>query len=95
MLVATNEEARQAKELFAESEGIDIYSAPAVALATLVRSVEEGRIDPEKTVMLNITGGGEKRFKSGKKLHYLRPSVVFPIDPDPAEVMKKVEALFA
>ncbi len=95
VLVATNEEARQAKELFAESEGIDIYSAPAVALATLIRSVEAGRIDPGKTVMLNITGGGEKRVKSGKNLHYLRPSVVFPIDPDPAEVMKKVEALFA
>ncbi len=95
VLVATNEEARAAKELFAELEGIDIYSAPAVALATLIQTVEAGRIDPEKTVMLNITGGGEKRFMEGKTLHYLEPSIVFPIDPDPADVVRKVEALFA
>ena len=66
--------ARAAKELFLECEGVDIYSAPAVALATLIQAVRDGEVDPEKIVMLNVTGGGEKRFMQGKKLHYLKPS---------------------
>lgn len=95
ILVATNEEARAAKKLFAETEGIDIYSAPAVALATLIQCVRSGAIDPEKIIMLNVTGGGEKRFMTGKKLHYLKPSLVFHIDPDADEVVEKVNELFA
>ena len=95
ILVATNEEARAAKELFLECEGVDIYSAPAVALATLIQAVRDGEVDPEKIVMLNVTGGGEKRFMQGKKLHYLKPSAVFPIDPDAKEVAEKVGRLFS
>jgi len=94
ILVATNDEARAAKKLFAELEGVDIYSAPAVALATLIKSVRDGRIAPEEYVMLNVTGGGEKRFMEGKELFFLKPSHVFDIDPDPKEVAEKVEALF-
>lgn len=94
ILVATNDEARAAKKLFAELEGVDIYSAPAVALATLIKSVRDGRIAPEEYVMLNVTGGGEKRFIEGKELFFLKPSHVFDIDPDPKEVAEKVEALF-
>ena len=94
ILVATNEEARAAKKLFAETEGVDIYSAPAVALATLIQCVHSGTIDPEKIIMLNVTGGGEKRFMAGKKLYYLKPSLVFHIDPDVNEVIEKVNKLF-
>ena len=44
--------------------------------------------------MLNVTGGGEKRFMTGKKLHYLKPSLVFHIDPNVDEVVEKVNKLF-
>ncbi len=44
--------------------------------------------------MLNITGGGEEHFKEGKELWYLKPSHVFPLEPDPANVVETVEALF-
>jgi cysteate synthase len=44
--------------------------------------------------MLNITGGGEERFKSEYELHYLKPSMVFDIDPDPAHVGAELEKLF-
>lgn len=94
ILIATNEEARAAQQLFEEAEGVDIHSAPAVALATLIRAVREGSVDPAKTIMLNITGGGEKLFRQGKELHYLRPSIVFPLDPDPADVVEQVCGLF-
>lgn len=72
----------------------DIYSAAGVATASLVKAVAEGRIDPERIVMLNITGGGEQRCQQDKELWHLEPSLVFPLAPDPEEVVAKVEALF-
>ncbi len=94
MFVATNAQARKARKLFQELEGIDIYSAAGVALASLMKVVAEGKIDPKATVMLNITGGGEERFKEGKEMWYLKPSHVFSLTPDAEDVVAKVEALF-
>lgn len=94
ILAATNEEARAAKKLFKETEGVDIYSAPGIALASLINAIKAGEVDPEKIVMLNVTGGGEKHCQEGKQLHYLKPSLVFDFDPDPNEVIDKVSALF-
>lgn len=94
ILTATNEEARAAAELFEKLESNDIHPAPAVALATLIKAVGNGDVEKDSTIMLNITGGGEKRFKEGKDLFYLKPSIVFPIDPDPDKVLEGVEKLF-
>jgi cysteate synthase len=44
--------------------------------------------------MLNITGGGEERFKQEKEVHYLKPLLVFDIDPNFEEVKEKLEKLF-
>ena len=74
---------------------MDIYSAAGVALASLVKCVEAGRIAKDAVVMLNITGGGEEHFKEGKELWYLKPSHIFPLEPDVEDVVAKVEALFA
>lgn len=94
ILMATNLQADKAAELFLQTEGIDINPAAAVALATLIEQVENGKIDPTATIMLNITSGGEKRLTEGKELWYLKPRLVFPLDPTPSEVVEKVEALF-
>jgi len=94
MLVATNGEAREAARLFLETEGIDIHPAAAVATASLIKTVENKTIDPNGIIMLNITGGGEELFKSEKTLHYLQPSLIFPVDPDPEEVKKEIGRLF-
>lgn len=94
VLVATNEEASEARRLFEELEGVDICAAAGVALATLIQAVEAGKVDRDKIVMLNVTGGGEKCFQQGKKLWYLKPHRVFPLDPDPAEVAAALEQLF-
>lgn len=88
----TNEEAAEAARLFERLEGIDIHPASAVATASLIKSCHA--IDKEAIVMLNITGGGEKRMKEGKQLHHLKPSKVFGINPDPREVLDFVETLF-
>ena len=93
--VATNAMARKARKLFKELEGVDIYSASGVALASLVNAVAAGKIEKDAVVMLNITGGGEEHFKEDKELWYLKPSHVFPLEPDTDDVVAKVEALFA
>jgi len=89
-----NEEARAAAALFRELEGVDILSAPAVAVHSLVSEVAAGHVDRDRIVMLNITGGGEQLFRNGRKLWFLRPSAVFPLDPDPARVVEAAERLF-
>ncbi|HKL31959.1 MAG TPA: cysteate synthase [Tangfeifania sp.] len=94
VLIATNEQARNAAGLFEETEGIDIHPAAAVATATLIDTVQRNEIDKEALIMLNITGGGENRFKAEKNLHYLQPDIVFDIDPDVELVHKKVSSLF-
>lgn len=99
VVAITNEESRKASELFKELEGVDIYAAAGVAAASLIKAVEAGEIDPAATVMLNITGGGETHFKNelaakGGTLHYLKPSLVFPLDASGEDVVAAVEKLF-
>ena len=94
ILMADNLQATKAAELFLQTEGIDIHPAPAIALATLIAEVEKGNIDKGATIMLNITGGGEKRATEGKELWYLKPSLIFDLEPNQQDVVTKVEALF-
>ena len=94
VLVATNAQARKAAKLFRELEGVDIHPAPSVATASLIKAIADGRVEKDALVMLNITGGGEELFKQDKELWQLEPSLVFPLDPDPEEVIAKVGELF-
>ena len=95
VLVATNAQARKAAKLFEELEGIDIHPAAAVATASLIKAVADGKVEKDATVMLNITGGGEHLIKSKREMWYLKPSHVFPLNADVEDVVTKVEALFA
>ncbi len=94
IMVATNAQARKAKALFQRTEGVDIYSASAVATATLIKAVADGKIAKDATVMLNITGGGEELRQGEKKLWYLKPIHTFSLTPEVEEVVEKVEAMF-
>ena len=94
ILQATNLQEQKAQRIFQEAEGIDIHPAAAVALATLIKEIQSGNIDRKATIMLNITGGGEARYKADKEITYLKPSVVFPLAPDADEVVAKCEELF-
>ena len=94
VLLATNDEAIKAGEIFEKTEGIDIHPAAAIATATLISTVKENKIDKDAAIMLNITGGGEERFKQDNKLYYLKPSLVFDIDPDFEDVKEKVKKLY-
>lgn len=94
VLSATNEEARAAQALFFDTEGIDIHSAPAVAVASLVNAVNDGTVVADDMIILNITGGGEARFKHDKKLYYLKPQIVFDLDCKLDDVADKIKSLF-
>ena len=93
ILAVSNEEAQAAKALFLETEGRDIYSAAAVALASLVQAIHYNKVQPDDTVMLNITGGGEKEFHEAHSLHSLEPNHIFPLGFTQADVAKVVEGL--
>jgi len=95
ILLADNQQLRTAMQLFLELEGNDIHPAAGVALASLIHAVETEMIDKNAVIMLNITGGGEQRFKSGRKLYDLKPTIIFPTNPNEDEVLEKLEQLWA
>jgi len=94
VFAVTNQEASSAARLFLEVEGNDIEPAAAVAVASLIQAVEEGKIDKNATIMLNITGGGIEKFKSENNITYLKPLHVFPLNPEPQSVFDKIKDLF-
>lgn len=93
VLLATNEEARAAAALFLKTEGNDIHPAAAVATATLIDAIKKELVPKDALIMLNITGGGEQKFKSENELHYLKPEMVFEINPDPDSVKERLKNL--
>lgn len=94
VLIVNNEDGREAGQIFKELEGIDIHPAAAIATASLISEVKAGNVKKDALVMLNITGGGEERFQQENKLFYLKPELMFDINPDEEEVKKKLESLF-
>ncbi|MCK3683527.1 cysteate synthase [Maribellus sp. YY47] len=94
VLLATNQEAAEAGKLFLETEGNDIHPASAVATATLIAAAKNGTVKADDLIMLNITGGGEEKFKQENELFYLKPEIVFDIHPSEEEVKEQVSKLF-
>lgn len=94
IFLVNNNECQQACKLFNEIEGIDIHPAAAVATASLIEAVHDKVIADDAVIMLNITGGGEKRFRQEHKLHFIKPDILFDINPDPGEVKEKLKTLF-
>ena len=71
----TDREASEARDLFEQSEEIDILNAPAVAVAALQKAVEAKSISSNEIILLNITGGGMARLKEDYARHMLQPDV--------------------
>ena len=95
ILVATNMQGRKAAKLFKELEGVDIHPAAGIATATLIKAVQDGKIDKDAVVMLNITGAGEEAFKAEHDVVYKEPDLVFPLNATTEVVVEAVEALFS
>ena len=61
---------------------------------SLVKALKEGQVSPQQTIMLNITGGGEMRFKREFNYVNARADLILSPESSPAEVIEKVSALF-
>ena len=94
MEIVTNEELAAACELFERLEGIDIHLAAGVAVESLRKAVGKNMIQKDEVVMLNITGGGEKRFKSEHKWIGVEPHLVMDASTPAEEVIAAVDKLF-
>jgi len=91
---ATNEESLIASERFAHSEGIDISEAASVAVASLFKAVQSGVVGKDETVMLNITGGGMKRYWEGQQLHTIENPIVLPLNASDDDILSSTTELF-
>lgn len=94
VLLATNQQTKQAATLFEKTEGIDIHPAAAVATATLIEAAKKGTVKKDDLIMLNITGGGEEKFKAENKLFYLKPEIIFDINPESEDITNQIVTLF-
>lgn len=60
---ATNAEAKEAEKLWNSIENACPNPAASVALASLIKAVDEGLVDRDSCIFLNMTGGGLERAR--------------------------------
>lgn len=95
METGTNEDIIRISELFEKTEGIDIHPAAAIAIAGLEHAIAAGKVLKDETIMLNITGGGEKLFKKTHEVFYKKPDLILhPEKEDKNDIINTVEHLF-
>ena len=70
------EEAEKADQLFRDTEGIDPLSPGAVALASLKQAIYRGEVHRDDTILLNISGGGQERYRSENATEVIKPIAV-------------------
>ncbi|MDO9325231.1 MAG: cysteate synthase [Methanoregula sp.] len=90
MYAVSNGEARAAGTLFTELEGIDLDPAAAVCTASLLRACESGSIDRNRTVLLNITGGGYERVREDYALVPVQAAFCVPAGATAGDVKKEL-----
>ena len=93
MYKVTNEELLFWQRRFQALEGVDIYSAAAVAVASLDQAVKAGDVRKDEIIMLNITGGGEEAAKS-HGYYMAMPDLVLSPALSEDEIIAQVDHLF-
>lgn len=83
-----NDEARDAKKLFEDAEGVDILRPAAIAVAALCRAVDHDGLNPDDTILLNITGGGLSRLKEDHSPNHIDADVVVGTGDPLDEIME-------
>jgi len=71
-----NKEVYEAMDTFEKYEGIDIVPAAGVAVAALKDAIEKGEIATKDVVLLNITGGGQRRVWKERETYEVVPHVI-------------------
>lgn len=90
MYSVTNEEAEAGGRLFEETEGIDLTPAAEVATAALVKAAKDKKIPADDTILLNITGGGQKRLFADHEINYLKPHIEVKREEISEETVKRL-----
>ncbi|MCD4675894.1 MAG: cysteate synthase [Desulfobacula sp.] len=70
-----NNEIIIAKSIFETLEGIDIQYPSAACVAALQQAVKKGHVSPDDSILLHITGGGQRHLKKYKKLYPYKASL--------------------
>ena len=89
----SNEEAKNAADIFEKLEGYSVDPAAAVAIASLIRAVELNKVKKEEIIVLNVTGGGKKELDTkfqNQGLLYLKPFKTISIDEINIDTAKKI-----
>ena len=89
--VVEKEAAVAAKELFEQTEGIDIMTPGGVALASLIQALEVGEINSDDCTVLNISGGGVERMKSEVKCSTITPWMTIAKSAEVGEIIDLLE----
>jgi cysteate synthase len=89
MYAVTNDEAIRAKGIFEKAEGIDILPPAAVAVAALLQAYDKG-LDKDRTILLNITGGGLERLRKEVSMSTVKPCLNVEGPDVPLEDIMKV-----
>jgi len=76
MYGVSNDEAFSAGNKFEKLEGIDLVPAACVAVSSLEQAVTNGSVKPDELILLNITGGGEKRLWEDFKRIPVKPDII-------------------
>tara|TARA_B100000886_G_scaffold267391_1_gene191621 strand:+ start:46 stop:1287 length:1242 start_codon:yes stop_codon:yes gene_type:complete len=76
--------------IFEEAENIDVLSPAKVALASIIEAKENGKIDPEDCILLNVSGGGVQRLKQEKDTRTLKPWIVDEKDKLVSKILQKL-----
>ncbi|UCE79509.1 MAG: cysteate synthase [Nitrospiraceae bacterium] len=71
-----NKEIFRAMEIFEHTECLDIVPAAGVAVAALMNAADQGNVLRDELILLNITGGGEKRLMEDKKTFAVEPHII-------------------
>ncbi len=83
----SNSEIRYALKFFKKTEGMDIYPAAGVAVYSLMKAIEEGNVEADSTILLNITGAGYAELKRDKGIERVEPH--FVVDGDLDELVRE------
>lgn len=91
-ITVTNEEARSAEKLWMQIENARPDPAASVALASLIRAVEEGKVSKDECILLNMTGGGRDRVSEDFEMHMIGSSAQVSCDATDDELREALDA---
>ena len=94
VMTASNSEARAAQQLFLDTEGCDICPESGIALASLIKKVQNEEVPKDSVIMLNITGGGFQNIFTRNKTKTAIPDLIIPKDHFRSEyIQEQMESL--